>query len=136
MSAIPTAGLRHVALRVRDLARARAFYVEVFGMRPVWEPDPDNCYLTSGCDNLALHVNHDLPPQPGPAEALDHIGFVVDSRAAVWAAAATLRARGVPIVKQPRDHRDGSSSVYCSDPDGNVVQVLYEPAISGLRIQS
>ena len=133
MSAIPTTGLRHVALRVRDLVRARAFYVDLFGMRAVWEPDPENCYLTSGGDNLALHVSRDLPPAPGPNEALDHIGFLVESREAVWAAAATLRAHGVPIVTEARDHRDGSSSVYCSDPDGHVVQVLYEPTVSGLR---
>lgn len=130
MTLVPTLGLRHVALRVRDLARARAFYIEVFGMRPVWEPDAQSCYLTSGTDNLALHAAGNLPPEPRPDEALDHIGFLVASRDAVWAAAEALRARGIPIVGEPRDHRDGSSSLYCRDPDGHVVQVLYEPAAS------
>lgn len=131
MSLVPTLGLRHVALRVRDLARARAFYIEVFGMRPVWEPDAQSCYLSSGTDNLALHATPGLPAGPRPDDALDHIGFLVASRDAVWAAAEALRAHGVPIVREPRDHRDGSSSVYCRDPDGHVVQVLYEPVASG-----
>jgi predicted enzyme related to lactoylglutathione lyase len=38
---------------------------------------------------------------------------------------------GATIVKPPRRHRDGSYSFYMADPDGNVVQVLYEPNISG-----
>ena len=33
----------------------KAFYVDVLGFRVEWEPDPDNVYLTSGVDNLALH---------------------------------------------------------------------------------
>src|SRR5947209_1976536 len=47
-------GLRHLALRVRDLGKAKEFYVKAFGMKVVWEPDPQNCYLSSGLDNLAL----------------------------------------------------------------------------------
>ena len=48
-------GLWHVALRVTDLRRSRAFYEGLFGMQVVWAPDPDNLYLSSGSDNLALH---------------------------------------------------------------------------------
>jgi len=131
---IGTRGLRHVALRVRDLPRAKAFYMEVFGMNPVWEPDPQNCYLSSGCDNLALHEALDLPTAE-TGQPLDHIGFIVTSPEAVWEAAAALRARGVNIVRDPRQHRDGSCSLYCADPDGNLIQVLFEPSISPLTFQ-
>ncbi len=48
-------GMRHIALKVSDLARAKRFYQEVLGMNVVWEPDDKNVYLSSGCDNLALH---------------------------------------------------------------------------------
>jgi len=126
---IPTRGVRHVALRVRDLPRARAFYCDVFGMQPVWEPDAQNSYLSSGCDNLALHEVPDVRA-PDTPQALDHLGFVVASREAVWAAAENLRARGVTLLKEPREHRDGSCSLYCADPDGNVIQILFEPTIS------
>jgi catechol 2,3-dioxygenase-like lactoylglutathione lyase family enzyme len=131
---IATRGLRHVALRVRDLRRAKAFYSEVFGMDPVWEPDPQNCYLSSGCDNLALHEAADLS-LAAPHQPLDHIGFIVTSADAVWTAAAALEAHGVPIVKEPRQHRDGSCSLYCTDPDGNLIQVLFEPSISPLAFE-
>jgi hypothetical protein len=33
-----------------------------------------------------------------------------------------------------KHHRDGSVSFYLRDPDGNIVQVLYESAISPLPL--
>ena len=123
--AVRVRGLRHVALRVRDVARAAAFYTETFGMRVVWAPDADNLYLSSGDDNLALHRD----PTARPEGALDHLGFVVARPEDVHAAAAALRMRNVPLAREPATHRDGSVSCYCRDPDGNLVQILYLPGI-------
>ena len=116
-------GLRHLALKVRDVRAAARFYAETFGMRVVWEPDPQNVYLSSGADNLALHED----PGAAPGGALDHLGFVVAAPEDVHAAAAALRARRVPIAHEPARHRDGSVSCYCRDPDGNLVQILWLP---------
>jgi catechol 2,3-dioxygenase-like lactoylglutathione lyase family enzyme len=127
---IPTRGLRHLALRVRDIARSKQFYGELFGMHAVWEPDPSNSYLSSGCDNLALHEADEDLHNSATDQPLDHLGFIVATPEAVWAAAQTLRQHGVPIVKEPRQHRDGSTSLYCTDPDGNLIQILFEPSIS------
>lgn len=66
--------------------------------------------------------------------ALDHLGFLVDSRQEVDQRAKALRSRGVPIAAEPRDPRDGSRSFYCLDPDGLRIQVLYEPALSRQKI--
>jgi len=121
--AVRVRGLAHLALKVSDVRAARAFSSEAFGMRVVWEPDPQNVYLSSGTDNLALHEAADVHS----GGALDHLGFLVDSAEAVYAAADALRARGVPIAREPRRHRDGTVSCYCRDPDGNLVQVLWIP---------
>jgi catechol 2,3-dioxygenase-like lactoylglutathione lyase family enzyme len=118
-------GLRHLALRVRDPQASKKFYCDLFAMRVVWEPDPDNVYLSSGTDNLALHRQ-----EAAGAGALDHLGFIVDSREEVDRLAETFRRQGVAISAAPRDHRDGSRSFYCADPDGLSIQVLYEPTLS------
>ena len=48
-------GLRHVALRVGDIGKSLDFYTRILKLKVEWHPDPDNVYLTSGADNLALH---------------------------------------------------------------------------------
>jgi catechol 2,3-dioxygenase-like lactoylglutathione lyase family enzyme len=133
----PLRGLRHLALRVTDMAMARKFYQGLLGMTVVWEPDPENVYLTSGSDNLALHV---MPKEEAASfdaskgQALDHFGFIVESVVTVQAYERRMREAGVRIVKPFKRHRDGSSSFYMADPDGNVIQILYEPKISPLKI--
>jgi catechol 2,3-dioxygenase-like lactoylglutathione lyase family enzyme len=125
---IPTRGLRHVALNVADVAVSVEFYTSLFGMQVVWQPDPENVYLSSGCDNLALHkVSTSISPQ---GQRLDHLGFLVEKPDDVDRAAAALTARRIPLLKEPRTHRDGSRSLYFADPDGNVIQILYEPTLS------
>src|SRR6476619_3535568 len=93
------AGLRHLALNVRDLPAMKRFYVDVLGYTVEWEPDPDNVYLTSGIDNLALHAAPAAAGQraPGPASAgsLDHLGLIVRESRDVDAWAAFLVSRGV-----------------------------------------
>jgi len=122
-------GLRHVAVYVTDIDRSLAFYRDVMGMTLEWMPDPDNAYLTSGSDNLALHWR----PGRGPvaeAQTLDHIGFVVPGPEDVDDWARYLRDRGVAISRAPKTHRDGARSLYFRDPDGILVQVIYHPPIS------
>jgi catechol 2,3-dioxygenase-like lactoylglutathione lyase family enzyme len=126
---ITNRGLRHLALRVADIDRAREFYGRVFGMTVVWQPDPDNAYLSSGCDNLALHRATALHAD---TEALDHLGFIVPTIAEVEAGYLWAQENQIEIVHALKHHRDGSVSFYLRDPDRNVVQVLYEPAISAL----
>lgn len=130
--AIPIRGLRHLALNVADVATSVEFYSSLFGMQVVWQPDPDNAYLSSGCDNLALHKA--VVSNEHIGQRLDHFGFIVDDPDAVDRAAATLAARHLPLLKAPRTHRDGSRSLYFADPDGNVIQILYEPTLSKQRI--
>lgn len=121
--------MRHVALRVRDVGRSTAFYRENFGMEVVWEPDPENVYLSSGSDNLALHATtgDSAPPE---RQHLDHLGFIVGSAERVRELEGEFRARGVNIIQPFKVHRDGSASFYLADPDGIVIQMLYEPHIS------
>jgi catechol 2,3-dioxygenase-like lactoylglutathione lyase family enzyme len=128
------AGLRHLALNVNDLEAMKRFYVELLGFDVEWEPDPDNVYLSSGTDNLALHRS--TPPTAGRATvpvpgALDHLGFIVRTPGDVDRWAAFLESRGVAIDAVPRTHRDGARSCYFRDPDGNAVQIIHHPPISG-----
>ncbi len=123
-------GLRHIALKVKDIKRSKAFYQETFGMRVVWEPDSQNVYLSSGSDNLALHeISTDMEPF-STNQLLDHFGFIVDEAETVKELEKRFQANGVRIIHPFKIHRDGSASFYCADPDGIVIQMLYEPHLS------
>jgi len=124
------AGLRHLALFVAKFDETLHFYTELLGMRIEWQPDRDNIYLCSGCDNLALH-RYQGGERPIAGQRLDHFGFIIDSPDEVDAWHAFLLENGVAIKAAPRTHRDGARSFYCLDPDGNLVQMIYHPPISG-----
>jgi hypothetical protein len=98
-------------------------------------------YFSSGIDNFALHQipRDELSSyRPLSAQLLDHLGVILDSPQAVdqmyREILPKIESLGGQIAKAPKQHRDGSYSFYVADPDGNLVQALYEPAISQLRI--
>jgi catechol 2,3-dioxygenase-like lactoylglutathione lyase family enzyme len=122
----PTAGLRHVALYIKNFAECEHFYTQLVGMKIDWRPDDDNLYLTSGNDNLALH-RAPADYTPNPHQRLDHIGFFLTAKEEVDAWFDYLNSHHVTMKASPRDHRDGTRSFYCADPDGNVVQFIYLP---------
>ena len=129
-------GLRHLALKVRDIEKSKIFYESLFQMRVVWRPDPDNVYMSSGVDNLALHqipqdALAEYPDDQG--QFLDHFGFIMDSPSSVDRLYNIAVAKKVPIVHHPKQHRDGSYSFYLADPDRLTIQVLYEPTVSTLK---
>ena len=122
------AGLRHLALNVRDLGAMKRFYVDLLGFVVEWEPDADNVYLTSGVDNLALHRSPSGATTAGGA--LDHLGVIVRAADDVDEWAAYLEGHGVKLDARPRTHRDGARSCYFRDPDGNRIQIIHHPPIS------
>jgi catechol 2,3-dioxygenase-like lactoylglutathione lyase family enzyme len=123
-------GLRHIALNVQDVARSINFYQNILGMKLEWQPDPDNAYLTSGEDNLALHRANAVANIQESAQRLDHFGFVVGRPENVDEWAERIRLHGIPLEKEPKTHRDGARSFYFRDPDQNLIQIIYHPPIS------
>ena len=125
----PSLGLRHAALRVRDLAAAEDFFVRVLGYEVAWRPDPGNVYLRRHEDDVALH-RVDAPVGPG---VLDHLGLFVPRAEDVDAWEKHLDACGARVVARPQTHRDGARSLYVEGPEGIRVQVLHHPAAIGPR---
>jgi catechol 2,3-dioxygenase-like lactoylglutathione lyase family enzyme len=111
--------LGHVALRVQDMDRAKAFY-QVLGLRITWEAD-DWSYLQSphSGDGVALL-------SPTYTVAGPHFAFHFNDREEVDALHERLQATGHK-VGPVHDHRDGTASFYLQDPDGNWLEMLYEP---------
>lgn len=120
------AGLRHVALFVSDLESSEDFFVNLLGMAVEWRPDDDNVYLTSGNDNLALHRS-EASEHNGQ---LDHVGLFIETETEVDRWFEFLKQNEIKMFTEPRTHRDGARSFYCSDPSGIKVQIIYHPPIA------
>ena len=115
-----TSRLGHVAVRVQDMERAKAFY-QALGLRLTWDAD-DWAYLQSpeNGDGIALL-------SPAYTAAGPHFAFHYTERSEVEAVHAQLVAAG-HRVGPVHDHRDGTASFYLQDPEGNWLELLYEPA--------
>ena len=77
-----TLGIRHIALKVKNIKECKFFYHEILQMEIDWEPDSNNIYLTNGYDNLALHYAEDISKKNN-LNTLDHFGIVVRKKSDV-----------------------------------------------------
>ena len=111
--------LGHVAVRVQDISRAIKFYTGL-GMRMVWKSD-DWCYLETGKGNDGLALLGPNYKAAGP-----HFAFHFKNRAEVDQVHTRLKSDGF-YVGDIHDHRDGTASFYLRDPEGNWLEMLYEP---------
>ena len=120
----------HVALRVADVERSRAFYSTLLGFEVV-EEDPEHGGVFMALEGLSHTL--DLFPVDGPPTTsaptpggvgVRHIAFLVDSEQALKDAYTTLLANGVTIVRAV-DHVS-QKSVYFHDPDGTLLEIYYE----------
>lgn len=122
--------ISELALWVRDLDRAVAFYRDHLGFA-VQEIDPGrNAFLRSG-DFLLVLFNPADPGTPlaneylartgGPRGEVYHIAFRVDP-AHLDRFGAELRARGL-AVQGPVDFATGRRSYFLEDPDAHYIEL-------------
>ena len=120
----------HVALRVVDVERSRAFYTTLLGFEVV-EEDPEHGGVFMALEGLSHTIDlfpvddaRTAPAQTPGAVGVRHVAFLVDSEQALKEAYETLQANGVTIVRAI-DHVS-QKSIYFQDPDGNLLEIYYE----------
>ncbi len=122
--------LTHLALHVRDLDACVAFYRRFCGLGVVHERGGGNKRVVwlaePGRERDFIFVLIGGGPGRDQGENdYSHIGFAVESRAAVDAVAGRAREAGC-LMWEPRDE-PYPVGYYCGlrDPDGNVVEFSY-----------
>jgi len=119
------------ALYVDDVPRARAFYLEVLGLKPLGQDGPRLVALDAGGASVLLLFKRGatagglefpggrIPPHDGAGPA--HVAFAVDAdQLAAWE--RRLAEHGVEIESRARWSR-GGQSLYFRDPDGHSVEL-------------
>jgi catechol 2,3-dioxygenase-like lactoylglutathione lyase family enzyme len=99
--------LHHAALRVKDVKAAVEWYTQRFKCAVEYQ-DTTWAMLAFANVRLAFVLQEQHPP---------HIAVEGDPSA----------------YGKPKQHRDGTSSVYLKDPDGNNVEILALPAWVGAK---
>ena len=109
-------GLRHVALRSRDLRATERFYVDVLGLRVAF-PHQGMLFLESPGAGDLLNFVATRRAFDAAAGGFDHLGLRVPS--AEWRAVMVRLGRaGVRI-----EGRRGRDAVYFRDPNGYTVEL-------------
>ena len=124
-----TLGIKHVALKVKNFDNCLKFYTDILGMDIDWQPDDDNVYLSNGKDNLALHKDSNLDLN-SKNNRLDHYGIMLKTKDDVDYWFNFIKSHDVEIFKDIKNHRDGSRSFYCYDPDKNILQIMWHPTLN------
>jgi catechol 2,3-dioxygenase-like lactoylglutathione lyase family enzyme len=128
-----TIAVRHLALRVRDVAQTRRFYEQGLGFGFVgFRPSGQSLDLSDGQVNLTLlpYVGPEREPLEESFEFI-HLGFWVEDLAAVYQRLVALNAKIVrEDVKERREYVGDAppvGSFKVLDPDGNVLDISERP---------
>ena len=117
-------------LRVGDLERSKAFYIDVLGMQLLRECDFPEAKFTlaflgygdeSENTTLELTYNWDMDSYD-MGDAYGHIAIAVDD---VYAACDQIRKAGGNIVREAGPMKGGSTVLaFVEDPDGYKIELL------------
>ena len=116
---VPVQRLQHVALAVRDLDEALAFYAQL-GFSPLARPDfgVPGAWLQVGSAQIHLTVEPDLA-----VRTANHVALEVDDLDSVIGA---LEIAGVKVGRIPETIGAGRQA-FLQDPTGNLIE-LNQPA--------
>jgi catechol 2,3-dioxygenase-like lactoylglutathione lyase family enzyme len=121
--AVPSYGLTHVALAVRDPARSLEFYGAVFGMVAVYS-DADFIQAQTPGSRDVLVFERDAR-KAGRGGGVAHFGFRLRSASDLPRALEAVRAAG-GTVREHGEFVPGEPYLFFTDPDGYEVEIWYE----------
>ena len=113
-------GLRTALYPARDLARAKAWYAEVFGVAPYFD---EPFYVGFNVGGFELGLVPDAPPSQPPGGVIAYWGV-----ADVAAACDHFFANGATVHEEPRDVGGGITVATVLDPFGNLIGLIDNPA--------
>lgn len=120
---LPIKGVYEIAIRVKDLARAEAFYKDVLGFKEGLRDERRNwLFLYAGGDAGMVVLQEDKGEWPA-----QHFAFTV-RESDIKPAAGMLKEQGIAVSELVYHEWMNSVSVYFTDPDGHALELL---ALSG-----
>ena len=122
-------GMRHVAIPVQSIARARKFYCEHFGFYPYYQKDQEkwSMVVKNGTSISFLEVplsnDQEVPSEGGHYR---HFGLCYTSKEEVIELFDALKSSY--HCHSLKEHRDKSFGFYMKDTEGNNLEVIFIPS--------
>jgi catechol 2,3-dioxygenase-like lactoylglutathione lyase family enzyme len=120
---VKTYGLTHVAIAVRDPARAFEFYHAVLGMEAVYRETDFIQAQTPGARDAIVFERS--PERAGRKGGVAHFGFRLTTPADISRALEAVEAAGGRILSHG-EFCPGEPYLFCEDADGYEVEIWYE----------
>jgi catechol 2,3-dioxygenase-like lactoylglutathione lyase family enzyme len=121
--ALKTYGLTHLALGVKDIERAFAFYEAVFGMVAVYRGPDFIQAQTPGARDVIVFERAEK--SAGKSGGIAHFGFRLTSPRDIADAAERVRRAGGTITEQG-EFVPGEPYLFARDADGYLIEIWYE----------
>jgi catechol 2,3-dioxygenase-like lactoylglutathione lyase family enzyme len=122
-NALPTFGLTHIALAVRDPETSAKFYKQMFGCTETYRDDTKIEVTTPG-DNDIITLDRTLPHR-GRSAGIAHFGFRLKDPKEIDAVVDRVKDSGGKLRRRG-EFAPGFPFAYFADPDGYEVEVWYE----------
>lgn len=132
-----TTHIGHANLRVADLGRALSFYRDVLGFRVRATPRGGEMVVLGASESsldLALMALPGGSPPPANSIGLDHLALRYPSRRELARAYRRLCECGIRL--QEATDYGTNLSLYCSDPDGNGVELYWQAPLGEGQLPS
>jgi lactoylglutathione lyase len=116
---LPIKGVYEIAIRVKDLARAEAFYKDVLGLKEGIRDGRRNwVFLWAGGNAGMVVLQEDKGDWPS-----QHFAFTV-KESDIERAGAMLKEKGVSVSEPVHHEWMNAVSLYFDDPDGHALELI------------
>lgn len=123
----------HLAYRTTDMNATLPFYTQVLGFKHVFSIEDDNRqpwieYLMTPDGRFVELFYPEAEGTPELGKSYMHLCLEVDDCAA---AVAELKAKGIAIVHELCQGKDGNYQAWIRDPDGRDIEIMQLVSTSG-----
>jgi catechol 2,3-dioxygenase-like lactoylglutathione lyase family enzyme len=118
-------GINHITLRVNDITAAEHFYGEVLGFKLDKKMGRSMAVYKAGSDSIVLVEAETAYDRSSKDYRVDHFGFTVTNPDKIDELASYFREQEITILSGPANRKTGRF-VFISDPDGNMIEFMYE----------
>ncbi|MDP9193719.1 MAG: VOC family protein [Acidobacteriota bacterium] len=120
---IPTHGLTHISLAVRDPERSLAFYASVFGVEEYFRDESSIQVKGPGMHDVIAFERDSK--NAGRAGGIQHFGFRLIDPDQIDAAVDSVIAAGGTLLRRG-EFAPGFPYAYVTDPDGYEIEIWFE----------